>query len=489
MVKKVKPELKYIILPVFILFVVVLATGFHFPVHIVDALTTAPANGFAVHISPWRIIFEPLIGWMLFYIRADLPLVEFLVLLVWVMIILLKILLWRNIQKKSHRLLPGIWKGLKSWLIALPVLLTLWITLLIIIIFAPLPSNTIVNQTDDSILLNIHSHTYYSHDGIISPKGLIKWHQRNGYDAFFLTEHNHHRKTLELFKAQQNNTLPSTPLILCGQEFSGSNHILLLGLNRDFRTKDMADATAIDSAHAQNGVAIVAHWFADKRRPVQYYIDSGADGFEIANQAEGIQVEKKDLDDIVTHCCDENLLMLVSCDYHGYGSAAFAWNALNIPDWQNLNNSHKREEILNVLRNKDQSKIQVLLYRDRHIYPRNWVLLSPVYTLTGYFRSLNIAQILSWIGWILIIWILTRIKITRSVLSRVSQNPTLFWGICGVLGAWLIVLMGCLFLFKVAPLAGYNKIFKEYGDYFFWFGFIFLVYSLLFTKHAFLKNK
>ncbi|MBN2411493.1 hypothetical protein JXQ31_07355 [candidate division KSB1 bacterium] len=487
MAEKTKSGSKYIFLPVFILFIIILSSGFHYPVHIADALTSAPVQDFTVHISPWRVVFEPFIGWMLFYIRADLPVVEFLVLLVWVMIVLLKLFLWKYIRNKNGTLLSAIGKGLKSWLAALPLLLTLFISLMIIFIFAPLPSNTIVNKSNDSILVNIHSHSYYSHDGIISPERLIKWHRRNGYEAFFLTEHNHHRKTLEIVRAQQSGEFPSTPLILPGQEMSGTNHILLLGLNRDFRTKDMSDAEAIDSTHAQNGIAVVAHWFADKGRPLQHYIDSGADGFEIANQAEGIQVEKKDLNDIVTNCLKNELLMLVSCDYHGYGSAAFAWSAFYMPGWHDMNSSQKTETILNILRQKDQSKIRLLLYRDRHIYPRNLVLLSPVYTLTGYFRSLNPPQVISWIAWIILIWAFT--KIPRSALSRVLQNPASFWGIVGILGACLIVLTGILFLVNAAPLAGYNKIFKEYGDYFFWSGFVFLVYSLLFTRHAFLNKK
>ncbi len=485
--EKTKPGYKYVVIPVFILFIIILSTGFHYPAHIADALTSGPAQDFTVNISPWRLVFEPFIGWMLFYIRADLPVVEYLVLLVWVMVLLLKLFLWKNIRNKTGPLLSATGKGIKSWLVALPLLLTIWITLLIIIIFAPLPSNTIVNKSNGSILVNIHSHSYYSHDGMISPNRLIKWHRRNGYDAFFLTEHNHHRKTLEIVRAQQSGEFPSTPLILPGQEMSGTNHILLLGLDRDFRTKDMSDAAAIDSTHAQNGVAVVAHWFADKGRPIQHYIDSGADGFEIANQAEGIQVEKKDQNDIVTNCLKNKLLMLVSCDYHGYGSAAYAWTAFNIPEWHDLSGNQKTETILNILRQKDQSKIRLLLYRDRHIYPRNLALLSPVYTLTGYFRSLNPPQVISWIAWMILIWGIT--KIPRSVLSRVLQNPARFWGICGALGACLIIVTGCLFLINAARLQEFNKIFKEYGDYFFWSGFVFLVYSLLFTRHAFLNKK
>ncbi len=45
-------------------------------------------------------------------------------------------------------------------------------------------------------------------------EGLQKWHEKNGFDAFFITDHNHHQKTLEAVKAQEQGMLPGEPLMM-----------------------------------------------------------------------------------------------------------------------------------------------------------------------------------------------------------------------------------------------------------------------------------
>ncbi len=44
---------------------------------------------------------------------------------------------------------------------------------------------------------------------------------------------------------------------------------------------------------------------------------------------------------------------------------------------------------MQVLRQKDMSRIRVLLYHDRNVFERSRVLLSPLYTVVNYFRTLK----------------------------------------------------------------------------------------------------
>ncbi len=69
----------YSVLVVFIFTVAFLALVFHYPVQIVDALTSEPVPGFEVKISAWRMIFEPFIGLLLYYLRTDQPFLEYTV--------------------------------------------------------------------------------------------------------------------------------------------------------------------------------------------------------------------------------------------------------------------------------------------------------------------------------------------------------------------------------------------------------------------------
>ena len=84
-----------------IVVIVVLATIFHFPVHITDALTLETATDFDIHISIWRILFEPILGLMLFFNRGIYAIDEMQFGLYWVLIIFIAYTLIKFIVAKN----------------------------------------------------------------------------------------------------------------------------------------------------------------------------------------------------------------------------------------------------------------------------------------------------------------------------------------------------------------------------------------------------
>jgi len=215
----------------------------------------------------------------------------------------------------------------------------------------PLPNNTIVNNAENTILVNTHSHTEFSHDGLISQEGLWEWHKRNGFDAFFITDHNNHDYTYDFVQAQRNNKFPNEPLVMCGEEFSGSNHLSMLGLKAKFSTKGFSDSTAINLTHAGRGTVIVNHWFDGEQMSLEYYKNLGVDGFEIENTALERTYNRKVYQKIKTFCESHNLVMNGGVDFHGYGNACSLWNAFEIPGWQNLDPASKEAAILEIIKN------------------------------------------------------------------------------------------------------------------------------------------
>ncbi len=482
--------LKHSALIVLILVMVVLSTLFHKPIEIIDGLTSDPVSGFGIHISAWRILFEPFTGPLLFYLRADQPLLEFAILFLWIIVFSLIFTLLRLfLPTKKARENPNA-NGLLLWLKSLLLIVATWLGLLWLIIYLPLPSNTIVNQTEDNILINTHSHTEYSHDGIISTKRLQRWHKRNGFDAFFITDHNHHERTMEAVQEQDLGRLPGEPLMIIGEEFSGSNHMTLLGLKRNFITRGLSDQQVIDSTHEDQGIVIVAHWFDDERKSIPYFLDMGVDGFEIANQGSGLKYEQRIFSAITEACASNGLIMTGVVDYHGYGSSCFAWNALEIPGWHQMDPEQKRESIIEVLRSRDMSRIRVLLYHDRNVFERSRVLLSPHYSFVNYFRTLNILQLLSWILWLILLRILY-----AKLLSRIRGNVSYrtIQATAFISGTFLFI-NGILFRFKAPGLTEYNEIYAEYSTYLLCGGAFILIYStlLIFIEHkkkANIKNQ
>ncbi len=458
-----------------------MGTVWHHAPFIEDAVTGKPAEGYGVHIYPGRIIFEPIIGPLLFFMRAHRPHHTYLLLIAWILVIGFLINLRRQLRKKNATFGIALKRCVRSSIVWIPVILVMFLALALLMLFVPLPCNTIKNDHVDTILVNFHSHSYYSYDGMVSPLRLLKWHERNQFDAFFLSEHNHHHKTLALAEQQMEGHLPQKPLILVGQEFSGTHHILLLGLQRDFVTKGLSDEAAIDSTKAQGGVAIVAHWFQIKRRtrPIIEYIKAGVAGFESANYARGIYYKAKHIEAIKKACREHHLLMVGGADYHGYGAANFVWNALRIPNWHQMSRQQQIEVIMEILRHRDQDRIQVLLYRDRQRISKPLQPLAPLITLIDYFRSLNLWQILSWLLWSMIFLRFYRWCVAGSWRRWISHPPGAIATVIGAGCAALTISFGVWILSQYPLIAETNKIYRQTGLWLSGLGIFFFFYCLM----------
>jgi len=468
----------------FVILIILLATIWRLPPYFQDAVSETPAAGYEVFISPARIVFEPILGPLLFFMRAHKPAATWFSLIGYGLIAGLILNLRHHWRKSSGGVAGVLWRSLRSSLSWLPVITAILVTVMLLMLFVPLPCNNIINHNPETILINFHSHSYFSYDGFVSPLRLIKWHQRNNFDAFFLTEHNLHQHTLELVEEQQKGNLPAEPLLLPGEEFSGSHHILLLGLNRDFNTKGLTDEAAIDSCKKQDGAALVAHWFQVKRRtrPIAEYIDAGVDGFEIANYARGIYYKKEYIDAIRQNCQRQGLLMVGDVDYHGYGAANFVWNALTIPGWRTFDREKKISSIMQILHQRDQSRVQVLLYRDRQPIPKSLQVFAPILTLIFYFRSLNHWQLLSWLIWIVIFNRIYRWCRMGSWRAWIPHSPGAISAVIGS-GCGVITLMFGIWLLSQYPvIAPTNRIYIPAGWWLFGLGLLFFVYGLMLLR-------
>ena len=467
---------------IIIALIVVVSILFHYTIHIENALTLQPASEFGIRISFCRILFEPVLGLLLFFNRSFYALTELRFLLFWVLVVYAVYSLTKSFLVKERQLRR---KYIVGQLVNIPIILGLWFAVFVVIIFIPLPNNTIANHSSDKILVTTHSHTDFSHDGLISEENLWKWHQRNGYDAFFITDHNNHSRTLDFVQAQRDHKFPGEPLVMCGEEFSGSNHLSLLGLRERFLTKGCSDSTVIQLAHAGNGAVIVNHWFDGEHKSLEYYRNLGVDGYEIENSATDLSYDRKVYHRIKDFCEHNNLVMNGGLDFHGYGNACSLWNAFEIPGWHNLDPASKEEAILKIIKSCDQSKLQVLLYKDRPYYTKKYLYLSPLFTFFNYFRTLNFYQVFSWILWILIVaGIRIRFSGPNKTAKRIPENRLVPFS--GVLSALFMLCLGLFYFTGIKDLPDYTKMYHEYSNLLFTAGAVFLVYSGLVT---FFRNR
>jgi hypothetical protein len=462
-------------------FVAIVAFAFHYSVSIENALTLQSEADFGIQSNFWRTLFEPVLGVLLFFNKAFYAINEFVMLLYWLVALFVVYTLVKSFILKDKKQLKGFLTG---QLINLPILVGLWFTFFVIIIFIPLPNDRIVNKTTDWVLVTTHSHTEFSHDGLISQEGLLKWHKRNGFDAFFITEHNNHNHTFEFVNRQLNNEIPGEPVVFCGEEFSGSNHLSLLGLKTDFNTKGLSDSSVVAKAQADGAAIIVNHWFDGEHKSLEYYRDLGADGYEIENTAEDKRYNCEVYHRIKSFCETNGLIMNGGLDFHGYGSACTLWNAFQIPGWKNMDFRAKEESVLNIIKTRDQSKLKVLLLNDRPYYDRKSLFFSPVINLFNYFRTLNFWQVVSWVFWIFIFaFIRNKSEAVRNFNCRKSLP------LAGVAGALFLLGLGLVYILRIQDVEGFTEIYPEYSRLLFIAGFALLIVSGLTTYFRIFKKK
>jgi len=464
--------------------IILVSVGFHYSIHIQNALTLDSAPEFGIQISIWRILFEPVLGILLFFNRSFHTLTELRYLLFWILAIFMIYTLVKSVLIKDKLVRR---KFIIGQLVVIPIVIGLWFALLVIIIFIPLPNNTIVNNSADKILVTTHSHTDYSHDGLISQEGLWEWHKRNGFDAFFITDHNNHDHTLDFVQDQRDHKFPGEPLVMCGEEFSGSNHLSLLGLKEKFSTKGLSDSAVVSLARAGNGAVIVNHWFDGEHKSLEYYKNLGVDGFEIENVATDKTYDRKVYQKIRDFCQGNNLMMNGGLDFHGYGNVCSLWNAFQIPGWHSLDRVSKEEAILKIIRSRDQNNLLVLLYNDRPYYTTKYLYLSPLFTFFNYFRTLNFYQIISWIFWISLVALIKR---------RISDIPKLqgyftayrLVPVFGMISALFLLCLGLVYFTRIEEMDGFTKMYREYSVLLSYTGSAFLVYSAVVLFFRYFKR-
>jgi len=113
------------------------------------------------------------------------------------------------------------------------------------------------------VILDLHVHTFYSkgrrifHDGLASPKQMVKQAKRIGLDGISITDHN----TTEGWKEARQYGKKYGILIIPGEEIDTvDGHLLALGIQETIKPGMILEDT-LDEIHEQGGLGIAAHPF------------------------------------------------------------------------------------------------------------------------------------------------------------------------------------------------------------------------------------
>ncbi len=128
------------------------------------------------------------------------------------------------------------------------------------------------------IKADLHVHTTFSKDSIITPSDLIKYAKQSGLNAVAVTDHN----SLEgAYKIAKENEF----LVIPGMEVSSLHgHIVALNV-KELIPRDMSANDTVDRIHKAGGIAIACHPFAWLKGSVGKHVTAKFDAVEALNSS------------------------------------------------------------------------------------------------------------------------------------------------------------------------------------------------------------
>jgi predicted metal-dependent phosphoesterase TrpH len=126
------------------------------------------------------------------------------------------------------------------------------------------------------IKADLHVHTTYSSDSLITPKDLVYYSKKQGLDAVAVTDHN---KLEGAFKIAKETDF----LVIPGMEVSSSEgHIVALNVS-ELIPRGLSAAESVERIHKAGGVAIACHPYVLFKGCLKGNVCEAFDAIEIIN--------------------------------------------------------------------------------------------------------------------------------------------------------------------------------------------------------------
>ncbi|MGB9960184.1 MAG: CehA/McbA family metallohydrolase [Candidatus Bathyarchaeales archaeon] len=126
------------------------------------------------------------------------------------------------------------------------------------------------------VKIDLHIHTCYSYDGLITPKELVFYARKHGLDGVAITDHNRIDGALKIAKETDFLIIPSIEIS------SRSGHIVGLNLTEPV-PRDLSVEETIDRIHELGGLAVACHPRAFLKSSLKGNVSQKFDAVEVIN--------------------------------------------------------------------------------------------------------------------------------------------------------------------------------------------------------------
>jgi hypothetical protein len=212
----------------------------------------------------------------------------------------------------------------------------------------PRPMAALALRDLDVVVVDVHSHTKYSHDGRPGweAEDVREWHASSGYNAAYITDHRNFRGAEEGVAA--NPSLAGQGTVLLGglEVVYDGERVNVLSAGRVYRgltTDNLWDidtaSLALASMITRREPVVVQTIPArlDRMKPTRGPLTPGVRAIEIVDGApRGLSQTRGQRRRIVRLADSLNLALLAGSNNHGWGRTAPGWTLLRIPAWRSM---------------------------------------------------------------------------------------------------------------------------------------------------------
>jgi len=369
---------------------------------LINVETGSAVNDAEIIIHILNKIFAPFFDLPSYFLTLPYPRTQIISWLLWLLavwVIYSLIRLKGRWTKKSLSLFRG-----------MTVITVSFLLFILYCIFCPLPQNLLKSKNPDEFFIDLHSHTIYSHDGIVTPERSFYWHVNHGFNGWATTEHDWIGGAPAIQKKIiQKNFIDAA--VIEGEEISFKGiHLNLLGIKENIDAKKYKDLDGmVEDVHNQGGAVIVPHLWAETRSTYSMddLYEAGVDGFEIAGNA-SVYLTQERQQEIIAFCQKKGLVMVSGTNWHGWRNSCNVWTGIRSEDWKQMDMKSREKYIISSLRDREVNRFRVIGYPQKRTSNIHYIF-EPFTGFYFYFLSLDIWQKLSWLFWILVIYFLLRL--------------------------------------------------------------------------------
>jgi hypothetical protein len=375
--------------------------GYRLPSPVIDVATRDWASGYTLQLPHLYEFFAPFCG-----VADRFTILSYHQAIVALLYCLTALLLFFGLRKGTAAI--GLFLLFLGWTILIPH-----------------SKARLVADDPNILLIDFHSHTSFSHDGrkwpiAFTPDANRRWHAAQGYNAGFITDHNLN-EAAQIAKDHSRQDWTQTGYrSFEGEEVSlYRTHLVILGVHERVDNhpydSDPARIRPFIADMRKRHIPVIAsipeywwyHWDGSRIGTYMDFITWGINGFEVINSApKALDFPPAYQREIIGICRQHNLPITGISDTHGWGSATAAWNAMRIPGWRSMAPDQLEAAVLQALQTQGFGAVAVL-ERARYNPDRFLQLLQTPFMDAGiYWRSLNGTEVVSWLAWLWIGWIL-----------------------------------------------------------------------------------